>query len=166
VQLAPPEHLDLRDVALVLASGEKKVKSLEGHALARTSPLLDARLSSVREILPRMRRAILERDVPTIGALAELDCLTMHAVMMTSQPSLLYWSPETIAALAAVRRWREEGLPCWFTIDAGPNVHVLVEGDLSREVRARAEKELALPRERVHAARPGPGARLVADHLF
>ena len=49
----------------------------------------------------------------------------MHAVMITSSPPLLYWLPATLAILQAVPNWRKSGLPVCYTIDAGPNVHVL-----------------------------------------
>jgi len=49
----------------------------------------------------------------------------MHAVMMTSQPQLFYWKPATLAVMEAVRSWRNDGLPVAYTIDAGPNVHVI-----------------------------------------
>jgi diphosphomevalonate decarboxylase len=49
----------------------------------------------------------------------------MHAVMMTSDPPLIYWEPATIAVIRAVQDWRKSGIPVCFTIDAGPNVHVL-----------------------------------------
>ena len=57
----------------------------------------------------------------------------MHAVMMTSVPPLIYWLPGTLAVMHAVRSARAKGLPACYTIDAGPNVHVLCLGTAEEE---------------------------------
>ena len=91
--LAPAEHWPLHDLVAIVAHGEKTVGSTEGHHLAHSSPLYRARVARVEHDLPVMRRAILMRDFQALGELAEADALSMHAVMLTSRPSLLYWSP-------------------------------------------------------------------------
>lgn len=161
--LASADHMDLHDVVLVLAEEEKKVGSLEGHGLADTSPLQPGRLARVPHLLDEVRAGILARDFDRLGRAAEEDALLMHAVMMTSQPSLLYWSPATIAGLHAVRRWREEGLPVYATIDAGPNLHLMCMGKDSKEVARRAREELGATN--VLDNGPGRGAELVDRHL-
>jgi diphosphomevalonate decarboxylase len=54
--------------------------------------------------------------------------------MITSTPSLLYWQPTTVTIMQAVQSWRKTGLPVCYTIDAGPNVHILCPGEVSVEV--------------------------------
>lgn len=162
-QIAAPSHLDLHDVVVVLSEGEKKVGSAEGHAIADTSPLQRGRVARVPALLREVREGILARDVRRLGAAAEEDALLMHAVMMTSRPSLLYWNEGTIAGLHAVRQWREEGLDVYATIDAGPNLHLLCRASDAREVSERA-KEALRPVSIIDNA-PGEGATLVARHL-
>jgi len=162
--LAPASHLDLHDVVVVLSEGEKKVGSSEGHGLAETSPLNAGRVARVPALLAEVREGILHRDIKKLGRAAQEDALLMHAVMMTSTPSLLYWTPGTVAGLHAVRRWREEGLMVYATIDAGPNLHLLCAGRDAPEAARRAREELA-PAALLDNA-PGEGARLVAAHLF
>lgn len=140
VQVAPPEHWPLVDIVAVVSREHKAVGSTGGHALAHTSPLNPARLAHVHTALARARSAILARDIETLGEVMELDALTMHAVMMTSRPSLLYWLPGTVAVMHAVRAWRREGIPAYFTIDAGPNVHVITLPEHAGQVRARLEE--------------------------
>lgn len=161
--IAAPSHLDLHDVVVVLSEGEKKVGSAEGHGVAATSPLQQGRIARVPALLREVREGILGRDVRRLGAAAEEDALLMHAVMMTSRPSLLYWNEGTIAGLHAVRAWREEGLDVYATIDAGPNLHFLCRGNDAREVAQRAKEELR-PVSIMDNA-PGEGARLVDRHL-
>jgi diphosphomevalonate decarboxylase len=162
--VAPPEHWDLRDLIAVVQTAHKAVGSSKGNALVSTSPFAGARLAEAERALPVIHRAILARDFATFGEETEQEAIRMHAVAMTSRPSLLYWSPETVRLMAAIRAWRDEGLPACFTIDAGANVHVLCEGDHAAALEARLRAEPGVLD--VIANRAGPGTRLVADHLF
>ncbi len=125
VSIAPPEHWKLADCVAIVSAGHKATGSTEGHALAPTSPLQAARVADAPRRLEICRQAILDRDFEKFAAIIELDSDMMHAVMMTSQPALFYWQPATLAVMQAVREWRQAGLPVAYTIDAGPNVHVL-----------------------------------------
>ena len=111
----------------VVSVGTKQVASELGHLIASSSPLLAGRLAALPEALAQCRAAILARDIEALGEVAEADALSLHAIAMTSRPSALYWEPGTVALLRAVRAWRAEGIPAYFTIDAGPNVHILTE---------------------------------------
>ncbi|MCA1553283.1 MAG: diphosphomevalonate decarboxylase, partial [Chloroflexi bacterium] len=162
--IAPAEHWQLHDLVAIVGHGEKSVGSTEGHALAHSTPLNAARVAQVQRDLPVMRRAILEKDFHALGDLAERDTLMMHAVMMTSSPSLLYWTPETLAVMRAVREWRAAGLACYFSIDAGPNVHVITVPDAASETEIQLR---ALPE--VHdliRCKVGAGAHRSGEHLF
>ena len=164
-QLHNEDHWALRDVIAIISAGAKRVSSSSGHRLAATSPLNAARTRRVGEWLETVRRAIAERNLSLLGPILELDALAMHGVMMTSAPSLLYWQPGTLEVLHAVRAWREEeGVPVYFTIDAGPNVHLICEGETAAEVERRVG---ALPAvRRVLTSGPGTGPQLLDGHLF
>ena len=123
--IAAPEHWDVVDLVAIISQGHKTTGSTEGHALAGTSVLQQARVASAPGRIAACREAILNRDFATLASVVEMDSNIMHAVMMTSVPALFYWEPETIAIMAAVRAWRAEGLSVCYTIDAGPNVHCL-----------------------------------------
>jgi len=163
-QLHPADHWPLMDVVAVVSARAKTVSSARGHSFAITSPLNDGRIASLPCALGEVRDAIALRDIRLLGPIIERDALAMHGVMMTGTPSLFYWQPETLAVIHAVRHWRAGGLPVYFTIDAGPNVHMICEAAHAAEVGARA---LALPGvERVIASGPGPAPVLLAHHLF
>jgi len=159
VSIAPPEHWDLVDLVAIVSTAHKEVGSTGGHALAPTSPLQDARVRDAERRLDECRRAILERDFKAFAPIIELDALMMHAVMMTSQPALIYWLPETLQLINAVRAWRGEGLDVAFTIDAGPNVHVMATAANCLEVEARLKQQPGVIN--VLKARPGAGAHAV-----
>ncbi len=164
-QMYDERHWALRDVIAIVSAGAKRVSSSSGHRLAATSPLNAARTERVGAWLETVRRAVGERDISLLGPVLEADALAMHGVMMTSEPSLLYWQPGTLEVLHAARAWREaEGVPVYFTIDAGPNVHLICEADAAAEVERRVS---ALPAvQRVLTSGPGTGPELLDGHLF
>ena len=82
----------------------------------------------------------------------------MHAIMMSGQPAALYMQPGTMRLLHAIRAWREDGLGVFFTLDAGPNVHVLCEGKDAAEVRQRIEA--LVPGLAILENCAGPGVRV------
>lgn len=123
--IAKPEHWDIVDCVAIVSSSHKKTGSTEGHALAPTSPLQAARLADTPRRLEICRKAILDRDFNTFASIVELDSDMMHAVMMTSTPALHYWKPASLEVITSVRQWRAEGINACYTVDAGPNIHVL-----------------------------------------
>ncbi len=127
VSIAPPEYWPLADCIAVVSAKHKTTGSTQGHALAGSSRLQAARLDDAPRRLDICRRAILSRDLEAFAQIVELDSNLLHAVMMTSNPPLFYWQPATLTVMQAVRTWRAAGLPVCYTIDAGPNVHVITE---------------------------------------
>ncbi len=162
--VAPPSHWDLCDVVAIVSREHKAVGSSSGHSLAVSSPLHAARLLIIPALLAACKRALLARDLEAMGALMEQDAVMMHAIMMTSRPPLYYWAPATLVIIHALQSWRADGLPVYFTIDAGPNVHLVCEADNAVEIRARAQ---ALPGVLdVLMSPPGGPAHPGEDHLF
>lgn len=126
--LYPASHWDLCDVIVILDDDKKSMSSSEAHLAAWGSPLFKTRLAGIPERLRRMRAAIEIRDVEKLGVELEAECLEMHSVAMTGTPAVCYLKPETTEFTTWVREQRSLGwLPAWFTIDAGPNVHLICE---------------------------------------
>lgn len=163
-QVAGHEHWGLVDVVAIAAYQHKAVGSQEGHRLALSSPLHQARLAAVPGWLKVVLEGIRDRNLVAIGPSLEADALAMHAVMLTSAPSLMYWMPATVAVLRSVRLWRSEGLQVYFTLDAGPNVHCLCEAAQASEVESRLRRVEGV--RDVLASGVGGGVRLAAHHEF
>ena len=158
-QIAPPEHWDLRDVVAIVSREKKLVGSTEGHSLAPTSHLYQARVASVTDRLSKARAALLGKDFATLGRLIEEDAVSMHAVMMTSRPPIYYWLPSTVQFIREVQDWRAEGVEVYFTLDAGPNVHLICQAADQAQVEKRL-KDIEDVLE-VIVSGPGPGARVI-----
>jgi len=152
-------EMDLAMVVVVLSQRYKPISSTRAmRATMSSSPLFPAWVEASGRDLQVALEAVRAGDLARLGEIVEGNALGMHATMIAARPGIIYWLPPTVAALQAIRAMREEGLPVWATIDAGPNVKVLTEG-------ARAEEVAAALRDRltgttVSVRRPGGGVRV------
>jgi diphosphomevalonate decarboxylase len=135
--IAPVDHWNLADCVAIVSAAHKKTGSTEGHAIAETSPLQNARVADAARRIEICRNAILNKDFEAFANIIEHDSDMMHAVMMTSNPPLMYWQAATVEIFHHVREWRASGLPVGYTVDAGANVHVLCLGEYKAEVEKR-----------------------------
>jgi len=164
VQLAPPEFWDVRDVIAIVSTAEKQISSTDGHAAASSSHFLAERLTALPARLARVRRALFAHDLAALGAAIEEDALELHFVAMTSVPPIFYWSPGMVRVIQAAHHSRADGLAVYFTLDAGPNVHLICEAKDADQVAARAREISDVQQVIVNA--PGGAARLIEQHLF
>jgi len=135
--IAPVDHWNLVDCVAIVSSSHKKTGSTEGHAIAGTSPLQNARVADAPRRIEICRNAILKKDFEAFANIIEHDSDMMHSVMMTSNPPLMYWQSATIEIFHQVREWRASGLPVGYTVDAGANVHVICLGEYAKEIEKR-----------------------------
>jgi diphosphomevalonate decarboxylase len=165
VSLFPADHWEIYDLVVMVTKKMKKVHSTSGHQLALTSPFFKTRLKGIEEKLHQLKTALREKDFTKLGKLTEEEALNFHAVCLTSRPSLIYWQPATLAVMRKVQTWRkEQGLEAYFTLDAGPTVHVLTEKKNVNFLEKRLEKIEGV--EKVVANKPGTGAEIIEKHLF
>lgn len=128
---------ELRIGLLVISEDQKPMSSREAmkHTL-ETSPLYQAWPSQVARDLDNMMEAINQRDFKRLGEIAEHNALAMHATMLASWPPVFYWQPQTLALIQKIWQLRQEGLPLYFTQDAGPNLKLLYLQKDSETVRS------------------------------
>ncbi len=163
VQLASHEHWDLRNVIAIVDSGAKKVSSRDGHRRAESSPYFERRQRALPGRLRTVREAISGRDLGALGPILEEDAIDLHLIAMSSRPPIFYWKPGTLAVLETVRDLRDEGVSCWSTMDAGPNVHVICPPEDEERVAATLQSlDVVL---RVIRDRVGAGPRQTDEHL-
>jgi diphosphomevalonate decarboxylase len=163
VQVAQPDHWPLGVVIAVTDQGRKRVGSREGMAhVVRQSPFFPLWLASHDADLEKIRDGIAERDLRRVGEAAEHNCLKMHAVSIAARPSLLYWTPATLAVIHRVIELRHEGLDAYFTIDAGPQVKVLCLPQQRAAVAAEIGRVPGV--QRILLSEPGAGAQVVGKH--
>lgn len=131
------EWPEFRLGALVLSGAEKPIGSREGmKRCVDTCEFYREWPPRVARDLTDLKAAIASRDFPALGAIAEANALAMHALMMATRPPIVYVLPETTAAMRTIWAARADGLPVWFTMDAGPNVKLLFEAKDESRVRS------------------------------
>ncbi len=157
--LFPADYWDIRDVIAIVGSDVKKVSSTEGHAAVGSSPLYKARIREIPQKIRKIKEAIRKKEFSEFGEIVEAEALNMHAVMISSKPALLYWTPTTLRLMHQIIDWRSGGLESYFTIDAGPNVHVLC---LAKDA-LKLERQLTAMEgvQKVIVNRPANGAGLL-----
>ncbi len=139
-----PVFKTLHDDILIVSSGEKSVSSSAGHSLMEGNPFAEPRYQQARQHLHQLIGALRAGDLETFGKIAELEALTLHALMMSSSAAYMLIKPNTVRMIELIRAYRAEtGHPVYFSMDAGPNVHLLYPEEIMHEVRHFVEEYLA-----------------------
>jgi len=134
-QIAEPQHWPLHTVVAVTSTAAKSVSSTEGMNRSRlTSPFYRQWVQSSNADFQAGVEAIAQRDFAALTRVAELSCLKMHSVMLTSTPTFSYWNPATVACMEQIRKLRADGVEVFFTIDAGPQVKAVCLPQFTAEV--------------------------------
>lgn len=138
-----PVFKTMHDDILIVSTDEKSVSSRAGHALMEGNPFAEARYTQARARLADLLDALRRGDLEQFGKIAEDEALTLHALMMASNPSFILMQPNSLKIIEKVRAFRAEAkLPLYFTLDAGPNVHLLYPEDIITDVRGFIESDL------------------------
>jgi diphosphomevalonate decarboxylase len=114
-----------QNTILIASSAEKKVSSRVGHSLMKNNLFASVRYAQANKNLRDLIVALKKGDLEKFGSIVEDEAMTLHALMMCSSLSMI----------EKIRRFREETkLPVYFTLDAGPNIHLLYPNNIKRKV--------------------------------
>lgn len=121
-----PVFKNFHDDILIVSESEKSVSSTAGHGLMDGNVYAQARYDQANQRVKELISILKTGDVDAFGKLAEDEAMTLHALMMCSDPSYILMKPATISIIEEIRTYRERtGAPIFFTLDAGPNIHLL-----------------------------------------
>jgi diphosphomevalonate decarboxylase len=124
-----------QNTILIASSAEKKVSSRVGHSLMKNNLFASVRYTQANKNLRDLIVALKKGDLEKFGSIVEDEAMTLHALMMCSSPSFVLLAPSTLSMIEKIRRFREETkLPVYFTLDAGPNIHLLYPNNIKRKV--------------------------------
>ncbi len=146
-------------LAVLVDTKKKKVSSRSGmQSSVETSPYYDAWRQVVANDMVAIKKAIKAKDIDQIGHIAEENALRMHALTFSADPGFTYFNGETLTIIKAVEDLRNQGVNCYYTMDAGPNVKVIYD----RENRSKIVEELSniVGPERLVVSQPGPGIKI------
>ena len=121
-----PIFEDYQDVILLVDKGQKKVSSTVGHGLMNNHPYAESRFKQAHDNLSKLLVALEKGDTDSFIQITENEALSLHAMMMSSNPYFILMKPNTLSIIEHVWEFRSEtGIPLCFTLDAGANVHLL-----------------------------------------
>ncbi len=164
VSLYPPDHWDIVDIVAIVSKARKEVSTTEGQKLAQTSPFMSLRLARMQEKINLAKMYLEQKNFPALGELIEAEALEMHAIMLTSTPSLIYWLPGTIEVMHAVKRWRKEDLQVYFTVNTGQDIHLICKREDMDKVIQKTTELSSVQNTIINF--PAVGTHLQDDHLF
>ena len=142
-ELIHPIFKSFHDDILIVSDQEKSVSSTVGHQLMDNNPYAPARYQQAEHNFSLLIQALKEGDLTTFGNITEDEALTLHALMMCSNPSFILMSPSSLEVINKIRTYRKNtGIPVYFTLDAGPNVHVLYPHEYVSQVSQFISDEL------------------------
>lgn len=142
------QHVDdvfatYHDDILIVDNKEKSVSSRAGHGLMNGNPYAEPRFQQGKENLIKIMDIMKAGDLEAFNAIVESEALTLHAMMMTSNPYFLLMRPNTVTIIEKIFAYRNDTkLPVCFTLDAGPNIHLLYPDSIKTEIKEFIQSEL------------------------
>jgi diphosphomevalonate decarboxylase len=157
-QAIHPVFKDFKNAILIVSSAEKAVSSRAGHALMDGHPMAEARFAQAHQHLKSLLQAMQSGDLSEFIEIVENEALSLHGLMMNSKPSFILMHPNTLALIEKIRKFREDSkISICFTLDAGPNIHLLypesglseaqreaVQYFITHELQALCEQEIII----------------------
>lgn len=138
-----PDYFTLHDAILLVDSAKKEVSSSAGHELMNNHPFREARIKQANNHTREILKAMKSGDHERFFRIAEKEALSLHSMMMTSEPPYLLLHPNSLAFIRKIQDFRSQtNLPVGFTIDAGPNIHFLYFEKDKKEIHQFIKKEL------------------------
>lgn len=146
-------------MTIVINDQPKKVGSRAGmqHAM-ETSPFYDLWVNTANQQVNAMIKAIKNHDLNTIGQIAESNALQMHATNTTAVPPFNYLTDKSWEIILIAQQLRQQGIPVYATMDAGPNVK-LISNPIDTETIKNALLTV-VSEDKIINAHPGPEIKI------
>lgn len=140
-----PVFTNYQDAILLVDKGEKQVSSTVGHNLMNNHPYAENRFLQANDNLTKLSEILQNGNIKEFVSLVESEALTLHAMMMTSNPYFILMKPNTLEIINKIWAYRaENNSNICFTLDAGANVHILYPENEKDNVNLFIDKELSI----------------------
>ena len=117
---------NIKDIILIVSSEEKYFSSSYGHDSMANHPYREGRKVQANSNLDQITKAIHENNIRVLAKISENEALSLHALLLSSESGVILLKPNTLRIIEEIIQFREStGLDLFFTIDAGPNVHLI-----------------------------------------
>lgn len=163
-QLYDENYWDIIDIVAIVSKEKKEIPSSLGQTYAKTSPFFEKRLEYMKDRIKECKDYIEKKDFTKFGELIEHEALDLHCIMLSSTPTLIYWTPESLKLMKLIQKWRKQGLESYFTVNTGQDVHIICQDNNKDKIISKL-KELDFVNN-IKVNYPGKEARLIEQHLF
>lgn len=137
------DFADIQDTILIASKAEKSVSSSAGHQLMEDNVYAAARYQQAHDRMHLLIEYLKTGNWEGFGHICENEALTLHALMMSSEASYILVKPNTLLMIERIRAFRQKtNLPVYFSLDAGPNIHLLYPKKIKEEILLFIDKEL------------------------
>lgn len=141
-QLHPIFHTYKNDI-LIISRKEKSVSSTQGHALMEDNVYATSRYAQAEERMVRLLAAMKSGDLEEFGKIVEGEALSLHAMMMAAENPFILLRPNTLEAISRIQSFRQDTkVPLYFSLDAGPNPHLLYPSEYMEQVKRFIARDL------------------------
>jgi diphosphomevalonate decarboxylase len=138
-----PIFQTLQNDIFIISAGEKAVSSSAGHQLMENNPFAPARYLQANQRITELIKSLEAGDFKTFTHIAEAEALTLHALMMCSEPSYTLLEPNSLEMVKRIKSFRNKSnLPLCFSFDAGPNLHLLYPEHIKIDIQDFINNEL------------------------
>jgi diphosphomevalonate decarboxylase len=138
-----PVFASYHDAILVVDPSPKKLSSSQGHKLMDNHAYAAARYVQAVANLKLLLAALSSGDETKFAQIVENEALSLHGLMLSSSPGYILLHPNTLIVLKMLGEFRSgSGLQFAFTLDAGPNVHILYSAQIREKIVGFIESEL------------------------
>jgi diphosphomevalonate decarboxylase len=154
-----PDYWDIRDIVVIVSTEKKDISTSEGQKLVNSSVFYEIRRLTINKKIILAKKYLKEKDFLKLGELIEAEALELHAIMLTSNPSLIYWTPGTLNIMKLVKRWRDEGVSVYFTINTGQDIHLICQEKTVPDIMEKLKKVEGV--KSIIVNKPAVGTRLI-----
>jgi len=132
------------DAILLVDSGQKIISSSIGHKLMETNPGRELRAIRARSDALLLLNDLISGNEMNFSKIVELEAADLHAMLLSSSPSFLLLKPQTLSIINKLKQFRyDTDVRLSFTLDAGPNVHLLYPPESRDSVLTFIKSDLA-----------------------
>ncbi|MDA8792457.1 diphosphomevalonate decarboxylase [Bacteriovoracaceae bacterium] len=111
---------------IIVSANKKEQSSTAGHQLMENHFYRSGRINQSKQNLTNCLHSLKDGNLKEFGEIIENEALSLHGLMMSSYPSFTLLKPNSLFIIEQLRRFREiNNCHLFFTIDAGPNIHIL-----------------------------------------
>lgn len=115
-------------IVVLISEQKKAISSREAMKITKaTAPSYAQWIKESEQDYQAMVNAIQHKNFNLVGEIMEKNSQRLHQVMKDAVPPIIYQQPSSLAVLSLVKDARKNGLEGYATMDAGPNVKILIQ---------------------------------------